>query len=72
VDAEKYASHIDMMKDYNDAVLITHNKEHAPASEEDIQVVSPCVVMKVVGTHYAPVPDDMDADDRDLKELLCR
>ena len=72
VDSEKYASHIDMMKDYNDAVLITHNKELAQASEEDIQVVSPCVVMKVVSAQYAPVPDDMDSDDRELKDLLCR
>ena len=67
VDPDKYASHLDMMKDY-DTVLITHNKPH----EDDIQVVSPCVVMKVVSTQYAPVPDDMDAADGDLKDLLCR
>ena len=67
VDPDKYASHLDMMKDY-DTVLITHNKPH----EDDIQVVSPCVVMKVVSTQYAPVPDDMDAADGDLKNLLCR
>jgi hypothetical protein len=67
VDPDKYASHLDMMKDY-DTVLITHNKPH----EDDIQVVSPCVVMKVVSTQYAPVPDDMDGADGDLKDLLCR
>ena len=75
VDPEKYASHIDMMRDYNDTVLISHTKECPPdarASEDDIQVVSPCVVMKVVSTQYAPVPDDMDGDDGDLKNLLCR
>ena len=69
VDAHKYAMHLDMMKGY-DTVLITHGSQQqadTQTSEDDIEVVSPQIVMKVVNPHCAPPSDlfeGMCADSR--------
>ena len=62
VDAHRYAMHLDMMKGY-DTVLVSHNpqeKADAQPGEDEMQVVSPRVVMQVVNPRYAPVPDVFD------------
>ena len=62
VDAHKYAMHLDMMKGY-DTVLITHSSQQqaeTQTSEDDIEVVSPQIVMKVVNPQYAPPSDLFD------------
>jgi hypothetical protein len=75
VDPHKYAMHLDMMKGF-DTVMISHQKEpdedreNVPRSEDDMHVVSPRLVMKVVNPHHAPEPDEMDGSDSALKELL--
>ena len=61
VDAHKYAMHLDMMKGY-DTVLITHGSQQADTQtgEDDIEVVSPQMVMRVVNPQYAPPSDLFD------------
>ena len=66
VDAKKYAMHVDMMK--SDDTSGTHSKQQqadAATSDDDMQVVSPCVK-----THCAPVSDDIGGTDERLNSPM--
>ena len=66
VDAVKYAMHLDINKGENTA-LATENKKQEPDAappDDDMQVVSPCVK-----SHRAPVSDEIDGADEQLRML---
>ena len=68
VDAVKYAMHLDINKGEH-AAPVPESKKQAPedsrtANDDDMQVVSPCVK-----SHRAPVSDEIDGSDEQLRML---
>jgi hypothetical protein len=66
VDAKKYAMHLDINKGDSAALLAESKKQAADAAPTDdgMQVVSPCAK-----SHFAPLSDEIEGTDEQLRML---